>query len=101
MTTEIKNQVMRRRKERRAIPPFGDGTHPNRVSNLLDNALAPCRFAPFPDSGFVSGEPYYLDSEEQGLDIEPRFRIGLDRVGELISAIGARKDDLRGCVRKG
>ena len=86
---------MRRRKERRSIPPFGDGTHPNRVSNLLDNALAQCRFAPFPESGFVSGEPYYLDSEELDLDIEPRFQIGLDRVGELVSALGARKDDLR------
>ena len=95
MTTRTEAQVRRRRKERRAIPPFGDGTHPNRVSNLLDSALAPCRFAPFPESGFVSDEPYYLNSEEVDLEVEPRFQIALDRVDELVSALGAREDDLR------
>lgn len=95
MTIESETQIRRRRKERRAIPPFGDGTHPNRVSNLLDNALAPCRFAPFPDSGFVSYEPYYLKSEEVDIEVHPRFQIVLDRIDELVSAIGASEDDLR------
>ena len=95
MTTRVEAQVRRRRKERRAIPPFGDGTHPNWVSNLLDSALAPCRFAPFPESGFVSDEPYYLNSEEVDLEVEPRVQIALDRVDELVSALGAREDDLR------
>ena len=95
MTTRTEPQVRRRRKERRAIPPFGDGSHPNRVSNLLDSALAPCRFAPFPESGFVSNEPYYLNSEEVDLEVEPRFQIALDRVVELVSALGAREDDIR------
>ena len=95
MTTRAEAQVRRRRKERRAIPPFGDGTHPNRVSNLLDSALGPCRFAPFPESRFVSDEPYYLNSEEVNLEVEPRFQIALDRVDELVSALGAREDDLK------
>ena len=95
MTNKTEAQVRRRRKERRAIPPFGDGTHPNRVSNLLDSALAPCRFAPFPESGFVSDEPYYLKSQEVDIEVEPRFQIALDRVDELVSALGAREDDLR------
>ena len=95
MTTRAGAQVRRKRKERRAIPPFGDGSHPNRVSNLLDSALAPCRFAPFPESGFLSDEPYYLNAEEVELDVEPRFQIALDRVDELLSALGAREDDLR------
>ena len=95
MTTRIEARVMRRRKERRAIPPFGDGTHPNRVSNLLDSALAACRFSPFPESGFVSDGPYYLNSQEVDLKVEPRFQIALDRVDELVSALGTREDDLR------
>ena len=95
MTTRTEAQVRRRRKERRAIPPFGDGTHPNRVSNLLHSALAPCRFAPFQESGFVSDGPYYLKTEEVELEIEPRFQIALDRVDELVSALGTREDDLR------
>ena len=95
MTTKAEVQVRRRRKERRAIPPFGDGAHPNRVSNLLDSALAPCRFAPFPGSRFVSDEPYYLNSQEVYLEVEPRFHIALDRVDDLVSALGAREDHLR------
>jgi hypothetical protein len=91
----IRTEAQVRRKERRAIPPFGDGTHPNRVSNLLDSVLAPCRFAPFPESGFVSDEPYYLNSVEVDLEVEPRFQIALDRVDEVVSALGAREDDLR------
>ena len=95
MTTRAEAEVMRRRKERRAIPPYGDGSHPNRVSNLLDSALAPCRFAPFPHSGFVADEPYYLNSQDVDLEIAPRFQLKLNRVDELISALGARDDDLR------
>ena len=95
MTTRTEPRVRRRRKERRAIPPFGDGSHPNRVSNVLDSVLAPCRFAPFPESRFVSNEPYYLNSEEVDLEVEPRFQIALDRVDELVSALGAREDDIR------
>ena len=94
MTTRAEAQVRRRRRERRAIPPFGDGTHPNRVSNLLDSALAPCRFAPFSESRFVSDEPYYLNSEEVDLEVEPRFQIALDRVDDLVSALGTREGDL-------
>ena len=95
MTTRTEPRVRRRRKERRAIPPFGDGSHPNRVSNVLDSVLAPCRFAPFPESRFVTDEPYYLNSEEVYLEVEPRFQIALDRVDELVSALGAREDDIR------
>lgn len=95
MTTRAEAQVRRRRRERRAIPPFGDGTHPNRVSNLLESALAPSRFAPFPESGFVNDGPYFLNSEEVDLEVEPRFQITLDRVDELVAALGIREDDLR------
>ena len=65
------------------------------MSNLLDRILAPCRFAPFPKTDFVSGEPYYLESEDADLEIEPRFEIALDRVDELVNALGARENDLR------
>ena len=92
MTTRTEAaRVLRRRKERRAIPPFGDGKHPNRVSNLLDRVLAECRFAPFPHSGFVKDEPYFLSSEELDLELEPRFQFELERLDELVSAIGAGK----------
>lgn len=95
MTTVARGQIRGRRRERRAIPPFGDGTHPNRVSNLLDNALAQSKFAPFPESGFVSDQPYYLNPQEVVLGVEPRFQIALDRVNELISTLGVHEDDLK------
>ena len=68
---------------------------PNRVSNLLDSMLAPCRFAPFPQSGFVKDEPYFLNSEEEELEVEPRFQFDLDRVDELVAALGAQKGDFK------
>ena len=95
MTTRTETQVIQRRKERRFIPPFGDGSHPNRVSNLLDSVLALCRCAPFSESEFVTDGPYYLNSEEMGLDVKPRFQIALHRIDELLLALGAREDDLR------
>ena len=95
MTTRSGTQVRRKRRERRAIPPFGDGTHPNRVSNLLNSALEPCRFAPFPESGFISYEPYYLKSEEVDVEIIPRFHFVVDHIHELVNALGASEDDLK------
>ena len=95
MTSGTESLLTRRRKERRAIPPFGDGDHPNRVSNLLDRVLAGCRFAPFPKSGFVSEEPYFLNSHEVDLEVQPRFIIELAHVDELVSALGAAEDDLK------
>ena len=95
MTTRAEPLVGRRRKERRSIPPYGDGSHPNRVSNLLDSVLAPCRFAPFKEIGLVSGGSYYLTAEEIYIDIEPRFQIALDRVEEFVEALGALEDDFK------
>ena len=89
------SRLLRRRRERRAIPPFGDGNHPNRVSNLLDSVLAPCRFAPFPHSGLIKQEPYYLNADEVDLDVAPRFQFELAHVSELVSGLGAQKEDFK------
>ena len=86
---------MRWRKERRAIPPYGDGSYPNRISNLLGSTLAPCRFAPFPHSSLVGDEPYYLNSQDLGIEVAPRFQLKLDRVDQLLSALSIREDDLK------
>ena len=93
MTATVR--IIERRKERRSVPPFGDGKHPNRVSNLLDRVLAPCQFAPFPRSGFLKDEPYFLSVEDEYLDASPRFHFELDQVDELLAALGAQPKDLK------
>ena len=50
----VTDRTNHQRKERRAIPPFGDGTDPNTISNILDNILSQCRFAPFGAVGFTN-----------------------------------------------
>lgn len=89
------SRILHRRRERRAIPPFGDGNHPNRVSNLLDSVLAPCRFAPFPHSGLIKQEPYYLNADEVNLEIAPRFQFELANVDELVCRLNAQKEDFK------
>ena len=91
-TTNTRSQGQRR--ERRFIPPFGDGTSPHSLSNLLDRTLASCRFAPFPESQLVSDHTYFLDTEEMGRPIDPRFEIVVDEVESLTKALDCRTDDL-------
>ena len=91
MTTEPNRSQQRR--ERRAIPPFGDGASPNAVSNILDSVLAECRFAPF--AGMALGaETHFLAEDEAEHPIEPRFRILLDRIDELGNTLGLHPEDL-------
>ncbi len=82
-----------RRRERRSIPPFGDGTSPNSLSLLLERVLSPCRFAPFPDRR-LSNEPYTLEAEESNRPVEPRFVISTEDVDSLTNALGCNPDDL-------
>ena len=91
MTTEPNRSQQRR--ERRAIPPFGDGASPNAVSNVLDNVLAECRFAPFADVA-LGAETHLLAEDEVRRPIEPRFRILLDRIEELWETLGLQPEDL-------
>jgi len=62
---------------------------------LLSSALEPCRFAPFPESGFINNEPYYLKLEEVDVEINPRFQISVDCIQELVNALGACENDLK------
>ena len=91
MTTEPNGS--RQRRERRAIPPFGDGASPNAVSNILDNVLAECRFAPFADMA-LGAETHFLAEDEVRRPIEPRFRILVDRIEELGETLGLQPGDL-------
>ena len=91
MTTK---QFQRRRKERRSIPPFGDGTDPNATSNVLDNLLAKCRFTPFPNMGLDNGDTYFLSPDEATRAIEPKFEIVIDRVDELRNRLGVREEEI-------
>ena len=91
MTTEPNRSQQRR--ERRAIPPFGDGASPNAVSNVLDNVLAECRFAPFADMA-LGAETHFLAEDEVRRPVEPRFRILLDRIEELRETLDLQPEDL-------
>lgn len=87
-------RTARRHRERRILSPFGDGTQPHRVANLLNNTLAPCEFMPFPDGKFSPDSTYYLMASDNDRDIEPSFRFALDSSDEMIQSIGADKSDL-------
>ena len=93
-TTEARQTSQRLRTERRSIPPFGDGTDPNAVSNILDNVLAKCRFAPYGNLMFVEHPTYYLDGGDANRLIDPQFEIIVDRCDDLNDRLGIRKDDL-------
>ena len=87
-------QIARRHRERRMLSPFGDGTQPHRVTNLLNNTLASCEFMPFPDGKFSTDSTYYLLDSDDDRDIEPSFRFALDNSDEMTKSIGADKSDL-------
>ncbi|MCY4651819.1 MAG: hypothetical protein OXC95_01500 [Dehalococcoidia bacterium] len=86
--------IARRHSEHRILPPFGDGTHPYRVANLLSNTLASCEFMPFPDGKFSEESTYYLGTSDNERDIEPSFKFVLNNSDEMTKSIGADKNDL-------
>ena len=88
------NQVQGRRRERRSIPPYGDGSSPNAVSNILDRLLERSRFAPFQDSGLGEENSYFLSAEECQRGLYPRFEIVVDSLDELTKHFGIEEDDL-------
>ena len=95
MTTESKPQDLHlRRRERRPVPPFGDGSNPGQVSQAIRSALDPCRFAPFPDSPLTNDKTYILQPHEYEKRIEPRFKLQLDNADELALSVGATSNDL-------
>ncbi|MXY22112.1 MAG: hypothetical protein F4Y49_12370 [Dehalococcoidia bacterium] len=86
--------IARRHREHRILSPFGDGRHPHRVANLLNNVLASCEFMPFPGSKFSKDGTYYLLTSDNGRDIEPSFKFVFDALDEMTKSIGAEKGDL-------
>ena len=94
MTTSNSTLIQGRRRERRLIPPFGDGSNPNRLSNQLDHALASCRFAPFAHVALISESAYYLEPGDVERPVEPRIEIVVDEVDPLSDALGCRQDEL-------
>ena len=87
-------QIARQHRERRILSPFGDGTQPHRVSNLLNSTLASCEFMPFPDGKFSIDSTYYLLASDNERDIEPSFKFVLNNSDEMTKSIGADKSDL-------
>lgn len=95
MTTESRTREFQlHRRERRALPPFGDGTNPGRVSQAIGNALDSCRFAPFPDSPLSDDRTYFLKGHEYDKDFEPRFEFAAENVERLALSVGASLKDL-------
>ena len=86
--------LQRQRRERRAIPPFGDGTSPNAISNILDRILARCRFVPFGNMKFRDQSTYFLSYDDAHRSVEPQFQFVVDHVNELTSRLGVHEDDM-------
>ena len=76
------------------IPPFGDGTDPNALSNLLDSLLDNCRFTPFAGRKLDHSDTYFLSSEETQKVIKPQFEIVVDGMDELNNRLPLSPDDL-------
>ncbi len=87
--------VGRHRTERRFIPPFGDGSNPHSLSNLLERVLERCRFAPFPERK-LTADTHILEAMDIDRHIEPRFEIVIDDgdMESLTAALGCNRDDL-------
>lgn len=68
------------------MPPFGDGSSPNSLSNLLANVLEDCRFAPFAGS-FAEGSTYYLEPPEVDRPIDPKFSFAVNSIDEVLSCL--------------
>ena len=95
MTTESKKRnIHLHRRERRPIPPFGDGSNPGQVSQAIGSALDSCRFAPFPDRPLTSDKTYILGSYECDQDIDPRFELKIDNLDTLALSVGSTSEDL-------
>ena len=94
MTNEQPIGRIQQRRERRSIPPYGDGTSPNAISNILDRLLAECRFSPFENMGFYDQDTYFLSHDEAHRTIKPRFRIVVNYTHELTNRLGVQEDDL-------
>ena len=82
------------RKERRLIPPFGNGSNPSRLSNLMGRALARCRFTPFTGGILSSCDSYVFQPEDSGRAIEPQFEIVLDEIDALTRTLELTEDEL-------
>ena len=89
-----KSNTARRHRERHILSPYGDGTQPHRVTNLLSNTLASCEFMPFSDGRFSSEGTYHLLTSDGSRDIESSFKLTLNRLDEMTHSIGADKSDL-------
>ena len=88
-TSQTSPEYRRHRRERRQIPPFGDGSAPNSVSNFLDDGLLSCRFAPFSSHNLTDEDGYVLAPDELERPIAPRFEIaasGADRLPDVLKA---------------
>ena len=93
-TSDTPAAFARQRRERRRIPPFGDGSSPNYLSNLLDRVLAKSRFSPFPDILLTAERNYFVTSKEAGRLIAPRFEITVDCLPEVTDNLGLEEQDL-------
>ena len=93
MTTDAANPEYRQhRRERRRIPPFGDGSAPHSLSGFLDGLLA-CRFSPFPNTGLTNESRYELRPDELERPIEPRFEITVAGGDKMPDMLGAQVGD--------
>lgn len=90
----VTDSSARHRRERRSIPPFGDGTDPNAVSNALERVLSKFRFAPFAQTPLTDQDTHFLRAEESHLYIEPSFDICLEDTEGLSRHLGLQTDEL-------
>lgn len=94
MTNTNTRMVGARRRERRYIPPFGDGSSPHALANLLSGALAECRWAPFAESNLTGDDSITLDAIRLERPMVPRFELAASRVADLRAALRCQSSNL-------
>ena len=83
-----------RRIERRLIPPFGDGSDPNALSNVLDGVLAKCRFSPFLEGPLLNETTHLLSIDDAERPICPQFELVIGQLDELDRRLSVHAGDL-------
>ena len=97
MTNQVSiNVVSHQRHSRRLVPPFGDGSNPSGLSNLLARVLESCKFAPYRDVRISDEDSYTLLPEDADRPVEPRFELTVsdDVAQRLLQALNCAIDDL-------
>ncbi len=88
MTTNSNSKLRLHRRERRAIPPFGNSTTASQIFRSVTVAFDTCLFAPFPNAPYTADRTYFININESDEAVIPRFAFTVDDVVSVTRGVG-------------